>query len=158
MGTAIIYTSSHGTTERIAQLLKAEINKNNTDIIKLKLRSIQNLNQYEQIIIGTSIHAGRIPRNMQKFMLANADVLKDKKLGLYLCCMYEGEKAQEQLKNAFPDLLSQHAVSTQILGGEFLFEKMNFLERAIVRKVAGVKESVSKIKMDEIKKFAKSFK
>jgi len=37
------------------------------------------------------------------------------------------------------------------------FEKMNFIERVMVKKIAGTNGSISKIRVDEIKKFAKSF-
>ena len=157
MSTAIIYTSSHGTTEKIANLIKNEIKNDDVKIIKLKLRELKQIDQFDQIILGTSIHAGRIPRNMQRFMDRNKELLHTKKLGLYLCCMYEGEQANEQFKNAFIPMLADSAVAKGILGGEFLFDKMNFLERAIVKKLTGHKKTVSRLKMDEIREFAKAF-
>lgn len=90
-------------------------------------------------------------------MIDNSQVLKSKKLGLYLCCMEEGEKAREQFENAFPAELREYAKSAKLLGGEFVFEKMNFIERMLVKKIAGTNESISKIKVDEIKKFVKPF-
>ncbi len=87
----------------------------------------------------------------------NKELLYTKKLGLYLCCMYEGEQANEQFKNAFIPMLADSAVAKGILGGEFLFDKMNFLERAIVKKLTGHKKTVSRLKMDEIREFAKAF-
>jgi menaquinone-dependent protoporphyrinogen oxidase len=157
MSTAIIYTSSHGTTEKIANMIKKEIQQDSVDIIKLKLKNLSDLKNYDQIIIGTSIHAGKISRVMQKFINANHDMLSNKKIGLYLCCMYEGETAKNQLYNAFPPELCEKAIATEILGGEFLFEKMNFFERAIVKKISGTKESISKLKINNIKKFANAF-
>lgn len=50
--------------------------------------------------------------------------------------MEEGEVAQKQLQNAFPDELLNIAKATACFGGEFNFEKMNFFERLIVKKVA----------------------
>jgi menaquinone-dependent protoporphyrinogen oxidase len=157
MSTAIIYTSSHGTTEKIANMIKTKIKKDDVDVIKLNLKALGDLSNYDQIIIGTSIHAGKIPRIMQKFMVTNHDILNNKKIGLYLCCMHEGQLAKDQFDNAFSPELCKHAIATGILGGEFIFEKMNFFERAIVKKIAGTKESVSKLKIDDIKKFANAF-
>ena len=42
-----------------------------------------------------------------------------------------------------------------IFGGEFDFDKMNFLEKAMVKKAAGVTASVCRLREDEIEKFAK---
>jgi menaquinone-dependent protoporphyrinogen oxidase len=67
--------------------------------------------------------------------------------------MEEGEKATKQLEEAFPVELLKHASATGIFGGEFNFEKMNFIERAAIRKIAGVDKSVSKIKQEELDRF-----
>lgn len=149
--------SSHGTTEKIAKMIKAELPKQDIELINLKINKRPDLKTFDQIILGASIHAGVIPKRMRKLMINNSTMLKSKKLGLYLCCMYEGKEAQEQFKNAFPEELREYAKSAKLLGGEFIFEKMNFIERVMVKKIAGTNESVSKIRVNEIKKFAKTF-
>jgi menaquinone-dependent protoporphyrinogen oxidase len=68
--------------------------------------------------------------------------------------MYEGEKALEQFQNAFPEVIRNKAVAHGLFGGEFDFDKMNFMEKAIVKKVANVEHSVSKINYANIKAFA----
>jgi len=157
MKTTIIYMSSHGTTEKIAKMIRAELPTKDIEVINLKTNKKPELHNTDQIILGASIHAGLIPKRMRNFMMDNSQVLKSKKLGLYLCCMEEGEKARVQFENAFPEELREYAKSAKLLGGEFIFEKMNFIERMLVKKIAGTNESISKIKIDEIKKFAKTF-
>lgn len=149
--------SSHGTTENIAKMIRAELPKQSIELINLKKNRSPKLEKFDQFILGASIHAGVIPKRMRKLMIKNSALLKSKKLGLYLCCMEEGEKAKEQFENAFPEELREYAKSAKLLGGEFVFEKMNFIERAMVRKIAGTNKSISKIRVDEIKKFAKTF-
>lgn len=157
MKTSIIYMSSHGTTEKIAKMIQAELPKQDIEVINLKTNKKPDLKAFDQVILGASIHAGVIPKRMRNLIIDNCEELKSKKLGLYLCCMEEGAKAQEQFKEAFPEELREYAKSAKLLGGEFNFEKMNFIERMMVKKIAGTNESVSKIKVDEIKKFAKTF-
>lgn len=41
------------------------------------------------------------------------------------------------------------------MGGEFLLEKMNFIERLVVRKVAHTRESVHDIDTEALEKFIK---
>ncbi len=149
--------SSHGTTEKIAKMIKAELPNQDIEVINLKKNKKPDLENVNQIILGVSIHAGVIPKQMRKLMIEKCEELKSKKLGLFLCCMEEGEKAQDQFENAFPKELREYAKSAKLLGGEFVFEKMNFIERVMVKKIAGTNESVSKIRVDEIKKFAKEF-
>jgi len=80
--------------------------------------------------------------------------LKQKTLGLFLCCMEKGKKAQEQFDAAFSKGLRAHAAAQGLFGGEFDFSRMNFLERKIVKKVAGVEGSVSRISEEAIELFA----
>ena len=100
-----------------------------TEIVKIKGSSKINLSDYEKIIIGGSIHAGNIQRHIKKFCEKNLDILTTKKVGLFMCCMEEGEKAQTQFTNAFPKELIEHAQAKEIVGGEFNFDKMNAIEK-----------------------------
>ena len=81
-------------------------------------------------------------------------LLLKRKIGLFICCMEKDEKAQRQLNSAYPKELINHAAVAGIMGGEFNFDKMNFLEKAIIKKVAGVTESVSRVSVEDAVKFA----
>ena len=69
--------------------------------------------------------------------------------------MEQGETAQKQLLEAYPEELRRAAKSATIFGGEFDFERMNFLEKIIVKKVANVKITTSKVDHEAIRKFSK---
>ena len=154
MNTAIIYTTKHGSTSKCANTLANEM-EINTKLYNLETENDIDITKYDTIIIGGSIHAGMINKKVKKFIDNNINILTEKKIGLFLCCMYEGDKALEQFQNAFPEILRNNAVAHGLFGGEFDFEKMNFLEKAIVKKVANVEKSVSNINYDNIKAFAK---
>jgi menaquinone-dependent protoporphyrinogen oxidase len=153
MKTLIIYATVHGCTEKCAKAL-AEKLKGETHLCRIGQCAIPNLSTYDTIIIGASIHAGKIQPKMQRFMADRGLELMTKRLGLYLCCMYEDIEATNQFKNAFPEALRTFAYAQAIFGGEFDFAKMNIIERVLVRKIAKVKKSVSHIKMEEIERFA----
>ena len=157
MKTLIIYTTQHGCTETCALKLQQQLN-NNTELINIKKQKPGILDDYQTIIIGGSIHAGQIQRKIKKFCKENLDTLKQKKLGLFLCCMEQGEKAQQQFQDAFPAELIQHATATGIFGGEFNFEKMNFIEKTIIKKIAKIETSVSRIDEAGITEFARKMK
>lgn len=157
MKTAIIYATKHGCTDKCAHTLSNELNTT-CDIINIESANSFDIQEYNTVIIGGSIHAGMINKKLKSFLNKNSETLLDKKLGLFLCCMYEGDKALEQLNNAFPEPLRNKAIAHSIFGGEFDFNKMNFLEKTIVKKVANVEESVSKINYANIKAFAEKMK
>jgi menaquinone-dependent protoporphyrinogen oxidase len=151
MKTLIVYTSKHGTTKKVAEMISQKI-EGKPMVIDLKERKKVELNDYDQIIIGGSIHAGMLQKRVRQFCEKNMSILLQKRIGLFLSCMDEA-KAQEQLDRAFPEELRKHAVSCKATGGEFRMDKMNFIERAIVKKVAGVTESVDNVKQEQIEEF-----
>ena len=68
--------------------------------------------------------------------------------------MEEGEKADKQFQDSFPVELREHSRASALFGGAFYFDKMNFLERAVIKKISGIQETVEKIDTEEIKKIA----
>jgi menaquinone-dependent protoporphyrinogen oxidase len=157
MKTAIIYSSTHGTTEKVASRLAEILGIENIKLFNLRNESTIDISVFDTVIIGGSIHAGNIQMRIKKFCKINLLALLDKKLGLFMCGMNEPEYEKE-FRNAFPELLREHASATCIPGGEFLFDKMNFFQRAIVTKISGIKESVSKIDDSKIIMFADELK
>lgn len=154
MKTLITYCTTHGCTEKTAIELKNFLG-GNIELVNLKQQPNPDIEKYERIIIGGSIHAGQIQKRVKAFCKTNLEQLKIKELGLFICCMEEGETAQKQLEDAFPEELHMKAKATTYFGGEFNFDKMNFFEKLIVKKVAKVEESTSRIDQKAIKSFSK---
>lgn len=153
MKTLITYCTTHGCTEKTANELKDFLG-GEVLLVNLKKETVPDLTSFDRIIIGGSIHAGQIQKRVKDFCSQNLETLQNKELGLFICCMEEGEKAEIQLQDAFPKALLQSAKTTASLGGEFNFNKMNFFQKLIVKKVAKVENSVSHINHDAIRKFS----
>ena len=111
--------------------------------------------KYDTIIIGGSIHAGMVQKSIQKFCKNHIELLLKKKIGLFLCCMEKGEKADEQFRNAFPKELQDHAQAKGCFGGAFDFDRMNIIEKAIIKKVVNIDQSISTLSAESIQKFIK---
>ncbi|MGM0566754.1 MAG: flavodoxin domain-containing protein, partial [Bacteroidota bacterium] len=144
MRTAIVYASKHGTTEKVARQIQQNLGQEKAQLFNLKNNPKFDLSHFEQVILGGSIHAGQIQKRLKDYYQKNIPELLEKRLGLFLCCMHE-EEAENQFNNAYPEVLRNQAISSKVMGGEFRFDKMNFFERVIVKKIAGISESVSKI-------------
>ena len=154
MSTAIVYITRHGCTGKAARILREKLGGDVT-AVNLKSDGTPDLSQYDTVIVGGSIHVGRIQRRITKFIEKHLEELLAKRLGLYLCCMYEEERAEKQFEEAYPLELRDHACATGLFGGEFDFSKMNFFERKIVKKVANIEESVSRLDPGAIEEFAR---
>lgn len=154
---AIIYASKHGTTEKVAKLIRDGLDSNNVELINLKIDKKIDLSGFEVIIIGGSIHAGNIQNEVRKFIKNNTLSLLQKNIALYLCCMLESQE-QQQFNSAYPELLRNHSLCNSIVGGEYVIEKMNFVEKFLVRKITGVTKSISKLRNNEIDRIINTVK
>ncbi len=132
------------------------LGEKNTSVINIQKNKNIDLSKFDRVIIGGSIHAGMIQKKIKDFCNNHLEELLQKSLGLFYCGMNEPEY-DSQMEKAFPQALRNHAKSKQVIGGEFLFEKMNFFQKLIVKKISGIKESVSKIDDDKIKDFVMKF-
>ncbi|MDR1725055.1 MAG: flavodoxin domain-containing protein [Bacteroidales bacterium] len=151
MNTAIIFTTKHGTTAKVAALIAEKLKDTDTKLFNLKEVKKIDIGNFECIILGTSMYAGNASKKLQTFIHKNQDALLNKKLGLFVCGMEQNlNNQQNELKKSFPQWLHQKAVAEQFCGGEFLFERMNFIERMIIKRIAKTNKSLSNILTENI--------
>jgi len=155
MSTLIAYSTKHGCTEKCVNMLLDKLS-DLTETVNLKNKREIDLSKYDKVIIGGSIYAGQIQKEVKKFCHDNLETLRKKRVALFLCCMFEGDAAKKQMEDAFPKELLIMAEAKGFFGGELIPEKMGFLERSIVRAVAKTSESTSNISEENIDKFVQT--
>ena len=155
MPAVIIYMTLQGCTEKAALKLK-KMSWKEVDLINLKRDTSPLLDKYDTVIIGGSVHMGEIQGKIKKFCNQNERELLEKRLGLYLCHMHEGEKAVVQFNNAYSEKLRNHAVAKGLFGGELNLQKMNHCEKLVLQKVAGVNRDIIKTNTEAIESFGKA--
>ena len=154
MRVLVIYTTRHGTSQMIARTIQHS-SSHQVSLHNLKSSKQPDLIHQDLIILGTSIHAGRIPKRVRRFIKKNHKHLLSKPLAIYMCCM-DMENSRKQMEENFPEELREHALEFTCLGGEFLFDKMSKLEKTIVKKIAGVDDSTSNLRHDALESFIQS--
>ncbi len=133
--TLIAYSTTLGCTEQCASKLKEDLGEG-VDLIRISRRRRFNLKNYDTIIVGGSIHEGMIQRSVHKFCESNLDILMQKQIGLFVCCMDPDANEQELIERAFPESLVKHALASGFFGGELNIKKMNLLQKIMTRKAA----------------------
>jgi menaquinone-dependent protoporphyrinogen oxidase len=154
MRVLVIYTTRHGTSQKIARAIQHS-SSHQVRLHNLKKNNQPDLDRHDFIVLGSSIHAGRIPRRLRRFIRKKSDQLLAKPLAIYLCCMDLGN-SEKQMEANFPKPLREHAIELRCLGGEFLFEKMNKIEKTLVKKIAGADGSKSNLRHDALQSFIQS--
>ena len=110
--TLIVCATKHGGTEKCANEPKNRL-IGQTELVNLKKSVEIDFNDYVAIIIGGSIHAGQIQKRVKRFCSNRFDLLNQKRIGLFVCRMEEGEKATNQFNEAFPKELMNHVSATE---------------------------------------------
>jgi len=154
--TLVIYATRNGTTARAAGLL-AEKLAGEVVLAEIGKGDAPDLGSFDTVLVGGSIRAGKVHKDVSKLCEQHRPTLLTKRLGLFLCHMYEGETARKQFDDAYPAELREHATAAGLFRGAFDFDKMGFFEKVIVRKVAGVTESMDELDLEAIETFARAF-
>lgn len=153
MNNLIVYATKYGCTEKCAGILAQKL-EGKTDVHNLKDLKALDLSQYNSVVIGGSLYIGRIQEEVTAFCKNNMDVLKTKKIGLFICGMQNEEVLKTELKASFAEELFEHAAAKECFGGEFILKKMNFVDRMITRMVAKTHKDTSSISVEKISAFA----
>lgn len=163
MNTLIVYATRYGCSESCAEIISEKL-KGEVEIHNLKEGQALDLSQYEKIIIGGSIYVGKIQKEVREFCDKNLEVLKQKKVGLYVCGMLK-EKADVELNENFPQELLKNTVAKEFFGGKFNFKKMNIFVKFIVKNITKTDKSlpemdknkeISTVSLELIDRFAQS--
>ncbi|GLB25413.1 flavodoxin [Lacrimispora xylanolytica] len=156
MSTLIAYASKYGFTKTCAEHLARTLG-DQVELCDLS-SSLPDLKKYDKVIIGGSVYAGKIRKPVTRFCLENLKDLTEKRLGLFICGMAKEEDAKKQLETSFPRELLSVAAAKESLGGECNYDKMNFLEKFIMKKITGSSQSQRHMAEDNITRLASQMK
>ena len=152
MKSLIVYSTRHGATQKCVEMLRSQLEGELT-VVNAKEEALPDIQDFDRVIIGSSIYAGMIGKAVKKFIAANLDQLLQKSVFLFVCGAFD--KAEYFTKN-FPDALSRHAKEKVNFGGELNPKDMGFLEKTIVKMVSAKENTVPTIHEDRIEAFAKA--
>ncbi|MCQ2071190.1 MAG: flavodoxin domain-containing protein [archaeon] len=93
MTTAIIYASTNGNTKAVAEYIAGKTGGKAVDV---KNADTLDLNDYDTVVIGGRVWAGSLPGALVKYIENNKNTIEGKNRALFLCCIYNGEKGQNQ--------------------------------------------------------------
>lgn len=151
----IVYTTKHGCTEKAVKLIQLKAEKE-IKAINLALEKVPDLNHYDTIILGGPIYVGKLPKELTTFIQQNLDILKSKRLALFLCAGEQDPETIEMLfSSAFSEELNKHAIYREALGGELHLDQLSFITKLILRIIKGINKDYSRLSEEKIEKLAR---
>lgn len=128
MKTLIVYASQNGSTADCVEYLQRKLNGDVTTIAVDG--KVPKLNDFDTVIVGGSVHMGKIQRKITAFCKRNRKQLLEKKLGLFVCC-YTAESEAGFINSLYDESLLTHSTITSVFGGEMRYDKLNFAYRKL---------------------------
>lgn len=151
MATLILYATKYGASEKVAIQLSRQLD--DAPFYNLREKSLPLLSDFDTIIFGSSIYAGKIRKEAKAFLVKHQAVLMDKKIGFFLSGLSQKE-AEQCFKANIPMELLQKAQIKAFLGGIFDPQKANAAERTIMKLVAKQVLFTDTIEEEKIRDFA----
>jgi menaquinone-dependent protoporphyrinogen oxidase len=157
MRTLIAYRTKYGTTASCARQLAEKIGGEVT-VHDLAAGPVPDVTAQDVVLVGGSIHAGKIQRQVVSFCERNRSALLARKVGLFLCCFFTGEEAVIQMQSAFPDWLLAHSFARAFPGGEIHYGRLTLIDRLLVRSLPRPAGDVSRMNPSALDELADAVK
>ena len=151
----IVYASKYGCTEKAALLLQAKLA--GAEVVNLRSGNLPDLTGYDTVILGGSIYYGRIRKEMAAFTAQHKQELLKKRLGLFICAGMTGKKGEQELKQAYPEIIYNKALAREVMGDEVYLDLISVLDKWILRMVKGKEHKTGGgLVMDKLERFAQT--
>lgn len=135
----IVYYSKNGTTDATVRRIKKETAR---EVDTFDLRSMKTsigaelLNEYEEIYIGCGIYMGKLPSKVVRFLSENQDVLKSKRLILFLHGLISDTNYTEIVEKSLKRCKALDFKRILYLGGKLDIRKQNIFIRTLLSFIA----------------------
>ena len=151
----IIYATKNGCTEKAVKLLQSK-SPEEIKTVNVAREKAPDLSLFDTVILGGPIYVGKILKVLSVYMQQNREVLKRKRLALFICAGEQDPAIIEKLlASAFPEELFSCAIMREDFGGELHLDKLSLMTKLILRVVKGIKEDYSRLSEVKIDRLAR---
>lgn len=149
----VAYATWAGTTRGVADAIVKDLTDKNTSVEVSRAGLVKDINAYDAVVVGSSIHASRTVGDFNKFLRRFNEPLKNKKLAYFVVCanmFTDNEQNRAEtlgwLNKALVGLDDLKPVDIGLFAGGVLtegedYQRQNFIVKAIL---GAMKESITK--------------
>jgi len=137
------YGTGEGQTGKVAERIAEELESHGHEATAVDVKELPgdlDLEDYDAVLVGASIHAGRHQKAVRKFVAANRDVLVRKPTGFFQVSLSSADEDSEAEAVGYVDELVEatdwHPDRIGLFGGALRFSQYGFLMRAMMKRVA----------------------
>ncbi|MCP5515158.1 MAG: hypothetical protein H7A26_06810 [Spirochaetales bacterium] len=149
MKTVFIYSSDKGYVSAWGEKLAKKYGEGFTALDIKKGIPPAEIENFDTVILASSIHAGSAGKKIRNFCRLNIQLLEKKNIILVLAGLEEKEYGQ-YFENTFPMALLERAAGKLWIGGRFDPDQHNFFIRMIMKKIKGQSGGIFSEKWDTV--------
>ena len=145
MNILIFYGTLEGQTEKIATRMAEIMRKKGHHVVTQfgsQVTDSFSVDMFDAVVIGGSIHMGKYPEYLPKFVKAHSDWINSVPSALFTVCMAinsQNEKSREEAKHFSEQFSSQTGWQPQLIGtfaGAVKYTQYNFVTRFIMKLIS----------------------
>ncbi len=146
MGKAlIVYGTTEGHTAKVANHIADQGRKagHEVDVVHgAELPEDLDLDRYDTVLVGASLHEGRHQRYIQRFVKEHRDLLEKKRATFFqvsLASAIRDEEHERHAREAVDDFIGATGwkpAKVEYFGGALLYTKYNWMKRALMKMIS----------------------
>ena len=145
MHTFIIYSSQEGQTQKIAERIAGSLRDKGQQVTVFPVRQLPTdftLDNYDAAILGGSIHVGKYPKQLKKFVSMHRDWLNRVPSAFFTVCLAihsQQTTSQQEALNYGKDFLTQtgwQPTLSATFAGAVRYTRYNVITRFIMKQIS----------------------